>query len=543
MAEKEFNLQDEPWIRVVKADCTVREVSLREALFNAHTYSSLAGEMPTQDIAVLRTLLAVVHTIFSRMDENGEKRAIQDADDALDCWETLWNLGYFPEKPIQMYLEEWHERFYLFHPDKPFYQANEAADGREFKAAKLNGAISESGNKERLFSMRKGERKERLTYAEAARWLINLNGFDDAAAKTKTGVGWLGKIGLIAAEGENLFETLMLNFVMLNQNGEIWKTDKPIWEREKPRTGKTCEIPMPDNLAELYTLQSRKLLLIRDGNNVTDYKVSAGEVFDENNAFAEPMTMWKRVEGKGSQIPVCKPKTHDSSKQIWREFSAIVPEINEESANGKHTTKISGVVKWQQRLRNEGILDKNGMARFAIASVEYGSSNSSVKDIFSDSLSFHLDLLTDAGADWVEAVEAEIRLTDKVAAAVLYLGMDIDKAAGGDGDALGKQLKEQFYDRIDVPFRRFLEAVDPQDDEDQMHERLERWHEEEWRIAYGIAREIVSQEDRANFIIGNTIKEKQNGKDVSNRYSVPEAYKRFKYQINRLLKNEKGAAE
>lgn len=164
MAEKEFNLQDEPWIRVVKADCTVREVSLREVLLNAHTYSSLAGEMPTQDIAVLRTLLAVVHTIFSRMDENGEKRAIQDVDDALDRWEALWNLGYFPEKPVQMYLEEWHERFYLFHPDKPFYQAKDAADGTKFKAAKLNGAISESGHKERLFSMRKGERKERLTY-------------------------------------------------------------------------------------------------------------------------------------------------------------------------------------------------------------------------------------------------------------------------------------------------------------------------------------------------------------------------------------------
>ena len=178
-----------------------------------------------------------------------------------------------------------------------------------------------------------------------------------------------------------------------------------------------------------------------------------------------------------------------------------------------------------------------------VASVQYGDKDFFVADVFSDSLSFHLDLLTDAGADWVEAVEAEIRLTDKVAAEILYLGMNIDKAAGGDGDALGKQLKEQFYDRIDVPFRRFLEAVEPQDDEEQMHERLERWHEEEWRIAYGIAGEIVSQEDRTNFIIGKTIKEKQNGKEESNHYSVPKAYKQFKNQINCLLKNEKGAAE
>ena len=46
MAEKEFNLLDEPWIRVMLPDCAVREVSLLEALTQAHAFSALAGELP-----------------------------------------------------------------------------------------------------------------------------------------------------------------------------------------------------------------------------------------------------------------------------------------------------------------------------------------------------------------------------------------------------------------------------------------------------------------------------------------------------------------
>lgn len=42
MKEREFNLLDEPWVRVMRPDCTVEEVSLPEALLNAHGYVDLA---------------------------------------------------------------------------------------------------------------------------------------------------------------------------------------------------------------------------------------------------------------------------------------------------------------------------------------------------------------------------------------------------------------------------------------------------------------------------------------------------------------------
>ena len=71
MTETAFNLVDEPWIRVLLPDGAAAEVSLRDVLLRAHTFSDLGGELPTQNIAVLRLLLAVLHTVFSRMDETG----------------------------------------------------------------------------------------------------------------------------------------------------------------------------------------------------------------------------------------------------------------------------------------------------------------------------------------------------------------------------------------------------------------------------------------------------------------------------------------
>ena len=107
MKEIEFNLLTEPWIRVRLRDNTVREVSLTEALVSAQDYVDLAGEMPTQNAAVLRLLLAVLFTVFSRVDAKGKPQPLAQSDDALERWSELWQLGRFPAEPVRDYLEQW----------------------------------------------------------------------------------------------------------------------------------------------------------------------------------------------------------------------------------------------------------------------------------------------------------------------------------------------------------------------------------------------------------------------------------------------------
>ena len=245
MKEIEFNLLDEPWIRVRDDSCQVHEVSLTDALLHAHQYTSLSGELPTQDIVILRLMLAVLHTVFSRVDADGNAAELEDEEEAVERWTDLWELGQLPEEPIREYLEKWHERFWLFHPERPFGQVAGLAYGTQYGASKLNGEISESGNKVRLFSSYFGEEKTALSYAQAARWLLYLNAFDDTSAKpTKEGkeksggklpspgAGWLGKIRksrcgnpiLYAERNErrSRFRIILQNFIHYSQDVFSW---------------------------------------------------------------------------------------------------------------------------------------------------------------------------------------------------------------------------------------------------------------------------------------------------------------------------------
>lgn len=154
MQEIEFNLLTEPWVRVRLPDNTVQEVSLTDALVHAQEYMDLAGEMPTQDAAMLRLLLAVLFTVFSRVNEVGEPEPLEDEEAALERWGALWELKRFPEQPIRDYLEQWKDRFWLFHPERPFWQVPEAKIGSPFKGGKLNGEVFESENKNNMFASR-----------------------------------------------------------------------------------------------------------------------------------------------------------------------------------------------------------------------------------------------------------------------------------------------------------------------------------------------------------------------------------------------------
>ena len=73
MDDKKFNLLDEPWICVMKENGEVKELSLMDVLLHAHQYRRLAGELPTQDVAVLRLLLAVLQTVVYRYDTDGNE--------------------------------------------------------------------------------------------------------------------------------------------------------------------------------------------------------------------------------------------------------------------------------------------------------------------------------------------------------------------------------------------------------------------------------------------------------------------------------------
>lgn len=540
MNDKAFNLLDEPWIRVVRPDAAEVEVSLTEALLGAHAYTDLAGELPTQDVAVLRLLLAVLHTVFSRVDCQDQKAPLTSTPGVLKRWSELWRLGHFPEEPLRAYLAAWHERFWLFHPERPFYQVNEAAIGTESGACKLNGEISQSANKERLFSVRSGAQKERLSYAEAARWLLHVNGFDDTSAKPKgkdlptPGIGWLGKLGLITAVGRNLFETLMLNLVLLPDKKPWPEPEQPCWELERPRTGERVQIAMPRNAAGLLTLQSRRILLQREGDAVTGYALLGGDFFPREDALLEQMTVWTEVKDKKGNHQYDQPRRHDATRQMWRDFSAIAAE-----ADGRIRP---GVVNWVSYLQRAGMLPGVKRVCLRIASVQYGDKDFFVSHVFDDRLTFHAELLTEAGAVGYQKAAEEIARVETAAKYAGWLASDLDRAAGGRGTAREDRAQERLFDWVDAPFRLWLASLDPNAGAEALLEQQIAWREQARRLARQLGEEMVAQAGQKAFV-GRTVKLKRNGKDEERHYSAPEAINLYMRRLNKLYPSNQETGE
>ncbi|MBQ8904848.1 MAG: type I-E CRISPR-associated protein Cse1/CasA [Ruminococcus sp.] len=538
MKETEFNLLDEPWIRVMDAQCKVQEMSLTDVLIHAHEYKSLSGELPTQDVAILRLLLAVLHTVFARVDARGNPHRLEDEEEAVEFWHELWEQGKLPEQPIRTYLEQWHERFWLFHPERPFAQVADLKCNKRYETAKLNGEISESGNKKRLFSSYCGSLKSSLTYAQAARWLISLKSFDDNALKETTenktlnagkekgkspGVGWLGKLGIVYLCGDTLFETLLLNLVLVN-DGNVQNRAVPLWERPNVPYGERIEIVMPDNLAELYTLESRRVLLMREQDKVNNYMVIFGDFFEKTNAFFEPMTIWNVPKAKKNQQPDYIPKCHEPSKQMWREFSVIY----EHSAK-----KTAGVIRWFKEFLVDKI-DRSYMMRTRAVSVYYlGSQNSAVENIFFDTLSFHARILSELGADLRSDIQTEIQKCEQLANAVGHLARHLHIAEGGSDNSCEfavNTAKEQLYYHLDMPFREWLVSIEPDEDGDVDADIFPNWQKTAQNIAFRYARELCEYASDAA-MTGHLI-----GRDGEKKvlYSAPNAIRIFGREVYKI---------
>ena len=536
MQEIEFNLLDEPWLPVRLQDNTVKEVSLTDALLHAHEYIDLAGEMPTQDAAVLRLLLAVLVTVFYRVNLQGTPDPLEDEEYALVRWRDLWQMGHLPETPIRDYLNQWHDHFWLFHPDRPFWQVPQAKGGTAYGAAKLNGEMSESSNKLRLFSAYSGTGKTELTYAQAARWLLCVNGYDDTSAKPKgkglpsVGAGWLGKIGFIQAQGKNLFETLLLNLTMLRDGEELWQENTPCWELETPRSAERCEIAQPQGFAQLLTLQSRRLLLQRTGDRVTGFSLLGGDFFQRENATAEQMTIWRRLPEKSGQSGFT-PRRNDPSTQFWREFPSVFCERGND-------VKKPGVVRWVETLQNMAppLLDPNRNICFKISGVQYGDKDFFINDSFCDTLTFQVSLLDAMEVGLRNRISLEIANCEQTALQIRNLARDLSIAAGDKNDTASAAACARYYFTIDQPFRQWLQSIDPT--KSDVEEKIDQWEETAHTIAKKMGSQMVAESGSAA-LVGRKVVLNQGKKNESSYLcTAPRAYNIFLARLRKIYPKE-----
>ncbi|MDR3084880.1 MAG: type I-E CRISPR-associated protein Cse1/CasA [Christensenellaceae bacterium] len=457
----EFNLLDEKWIAVRKG-AQIEELSLKEVLAKAHEIDGLAGELPTQDAAILRLLLAVLYASLAR-----EERAYSDA---IEFWKGLYEEAKrFPMAEIEGYLEGYRDRFWLFDDEKPFLQVAglQTADGKINPIAQIVADVP-SREERRFFSTMNGAAVQSISFAEAARWLVDLQAWDYAGKKASVvggapnggGTGWCGKLGLIYPRGKNLFQTLMLNFVLLNSSGagEPLPFAPPAWE-QPPRTAAKLEL-RPKSYVELLTWQSRRARLFAENGRATGIISSYGDVFEKGNTFIEQMSGWHQSSiAKQGFIP----KTHDSTRQIWRDLGALLPLKGDTSKE----TRRPPVLAWLNELKIRGTIP------LVAVGYEYGPMQGVVDTMISDSLHINAELLGHLDDDWAQRIVDVLVQTDRGVYALGRFANDLDKAAGGDGKSAGDLPKLQAYAALDEPFRDWLARISPQ--EDDIEEKMIKW--------------------------------------------------------------------
>lgn len=561
------NLLDEKWISVMRCDNKVEDVSLTDLFLNAPHYRCLAGDTETQNFAVLRVLLAVIVTVFTRVDAQGvpyewielddrmrpvSSLASDDSDEderyeyeaALDeTWHKIWNAGRFPTV-VCSYLEKWRDRFFLLDDYNPFFQVTKknledrlnadketaALKGKSFAGKQINRLISESNNKEALFSPAVQEFKNHMSEAELARWLITMQGYVGQADKgkfptagtIKTSKGWLYDIGGIYMEGSNLFETLMVNSILRfpgEGNHYTFADQRPCWEYEPgERLDEIMSQKPQNNLASIYTIWSRAVYIDPSWSSDKDVFVGAVKLAEISHVdqFLEPMTVW-RLNDNGENKDHYTPLKLQPEQAMWRSFGLITL--------GGEKSRRPIIIDYYHKIKD--YLNRRMISLCGVGMLSDANATSWLPiDENIDRLRMNEMLITEDGeAYWSMRISNAVEVTKKVVESIFGAFVyDVALLRGIERTGFAAFKKAALYDAIDHPFREWLANIDPDDNKEK---RIREWLIAVKAITADMAQDIIKQADMRDFKVDKDAKKRP--------ANIVIAYNQFRKKLNKEI--------
>jgi CRISPR system Cascade subunit CasA len=467
--EVSFDLTKRPWIPVQREDGSEDESSLLEVFEQADSLRSLVGDVPTQDFALVRLLLAILHDAVSG-----------PAD--LDAWMELWE-SERPFKTIPGYLEEHQSSFDLLHVSAPFFQVADLHT-TSGDVASLDRIVADVPNGKRFFTMR-ARGASRLDFAEAARWLVHAHAFDSSGIKSGAvgdprvkggrgypqGVAWSGNLGGVLAEGNTLRETLLLNLVAADTPSlRITDEDRPAWRGEALGAAASDEEELarrPYGVRDLYTWQSRRVRLHHDGEGVHGVVLSYGDPLHPRNKHGhEPMTAWRRspLQEKKLGLPqVYLPREHDPARSVWRGLGALVTGQVQGAEQRQEAAAIvrPRILDWVARLVSEDCLPPQHLIRARLISAVYGTQQSVVDEIVDDSVAMPIVLLHQQDPRFGQTAVNAVGDADKAVRVLGELAQALAEASGAAPETPKSMARTRGYEALDAPFRSWLRGFAP----------------------------------------------------------------------------------
>lgn len=489
-----FNLLNEPWIRVVNCAGKTEEVSLRELFSRASGIRRLAGEMHTQDFAVLRVALAILYRAFDFDD---------DFDDNQDRWTEAWQSKELPLEEINQYLDRFEKRFDLLDSDAPFLQTPTLATKRgEWKS--LEVLVPDSPELGNLFYRRSADSP--ISFAEATRWLIHCMAYDFSGIKSGAvgddrvkggkgypiGIGWCGWLGGSSLEGKNFLETLLLNIV---DNEESAWSGVPAWEAEVPTAAENTALGAGGQLT-LFTWPQRRVRLRIQENQVIEALVCNGDPVEYTTQLGiETMTPWRYSEPQSKKFKrdVYMPRALNPDRLMWRSLAAILPMETREQVKGRSgetvdSAKPATILNVLRRRVREGVVSQEYQVKMRTVGYEYGPQMASFNRMLSDELT--LPALLTASEDVLEIALLAVGRAQAAANELRKFANNLSVAAGGERGSAGARAENTLFDLLDPRFRSWLQAITSSTD---VEDYLQQWTDMVRRLTLQLGEDLVAR--------------------------------------------------
>ena len=462
-----FDLVQQSWISCRFLNGETKELGLKELFLRATEIAEIFGETPLEEASLYRFLVALTHRIVQGPSSEEE-------------WEKLWLKGHFGVEQVESYFEKWKDRFDLFHPEFPFFQHPGCTALEEAPPSVIVHSMA-SGNNPVLFDHHSDDMDSPWPPATAARRLLaaqnySLGGLGPSYQGKRVSFfqGALVKGALAIVQGENAFETLTLNLVVVDDSGPIRGTgqghDLPVWETPPPNFEPAAK-KTPKGYFDYLTWRSRLMLFSKDeeGQVKTVRWIQGDQIPDVG--MGEPMMAFrlnKSKAGRKSSVPIgWIPLRFNENRSFWRDSSALV--ANLETSDGKGFRPPETVRALANREEVKGVP--------AVAKIHlYGLLADKAKPLLYRKESLPLPLAYLREGKYFSLLSEALKISENIATEALGYGI---KICGQEiGSPLRREKKESFlnwarssvlttyWTSIEIPFMEtFLKKAPVTDSE------------------------------------------------------------------------------
>jgi CRISPR system Cascade subunit CasA len=473
-----YNIAEQPFVPCIMADGRREFLGLRDTLLRAAEVREVHDPSPPATVALHRLLLAILHRNFG--------------PSTIGKWTELWGDGAGPwdAKTLNAYFDQWHDRFDLFHEERPFYQVAEFT-AKDTKGISVLARHLASGNNPTLFDHSTDDQRIELNPDEAGRLLVAEQAFGVAGLGGGTVNG--KRINFIDGpctrgasvflQGGSLFQTLMLNFVRYADEAPFQSTsdDAPAWELETPTAP---DQRPPRGYLEYLTWQSRLMRLVPEEGQDGEPRVRCmhrmqGLALNEE-FHQDPFMSYRLTKKRGPQA-----WRLSEERAPWRDSSALL-QVHE--AAEAHT-QAPASFNWAARLIWDGVLPPGSQYNFAVLGL--CARQAKINLWRHERMPLPLSYLREANLvetltqalDVAETCGQELRsATRRLAKLVLAP----NEARTPDRDAVtavvdSLNLETPFWSRLETPFRSFYLALPG--NADHQREKLRDWAKRSSRTA------------------------------------------------------------